>query len=80
MQKARSINRSSKKKRKTWDINTNALAYRKAIQIKPDFVLAHFFLGLMYLDVRDRNRALEEYRILKDLDPDYANDLLNMIR
>jgi tetratricopeptide (TPR) repeat protein len=55
-------------------------AYRKAIQIKPDFVLAHFFLGLMYLDVRDGNRALEEYRILKDLDPVYAKDLLNMIR
>jgi tetratricopeptide (TPR) repeat protein len=55
-------------------------AYRKAIQIKPDFVLAHFFLGLMYLDVRDGNRVLKEYRILKDLDPGYANDLLNMIR
>jgi hypothetical protein len=55
-------------------------AYRKAIQIKPDFVLAHFFLGLMYLDVRDGNRALKEYSILKDLEPSYANDLLNMIR
>ena len=55
-------------------------AYRRAIQIKPDFVFAHFFLGLMYLDVRDANHALMEYRILKDLDPGYANDLLNMIR
>jgi serine protease Do len=55
-------------------------AYRKAIHIKPDFVLAHFFLGLMYLDVKDRGQALEEYRILKDLDPGYANDLLHMLR
>jgi tetratricopeptide (TPR) repeat protein len=53
-------------------------AYKKAIQIKPDFVLAHFFLGLMYLDVRDRNRALEEYKILKDLDPNYADDLFQL--
>ena len=80
MQKARSINRNSKKKRKTWGINTNALAYRRAIQIKPDFVLANFFLGLMYLDVRDGNRVLEEYKILKDLDWVYAQDLFNMIR
>jgi len=48
--------------------------------IQPDFVLAHFFLGLMYLEVRDKNHALEEYKILKDLDRDYANDLLSMIR
>ena len=80
MQKARSISRSSKRKRKTWDIDTNELAYRKAIQIKPDFVLAHFFLGLMYLDVKDKNGTLEEYKILKDLDPDDANGLSNIIR
>ncbi len=54
-------------------------AYKKAIRIKPDFVLGHFFLGLMYLEVRDRNHALEEYQILKDLDANYANDLSNMI-
>jgi len=55
-------------------------AYKKAIQIKPDFILAHFFLGLIFLEARDRNHALEEYKILKDLDRNYANDLLNMIR
>jgi hypothetical protein len=55
-------------------------AYRKAIHIKPDFVPAHFFLGLMYLDVKDKGQALEEYRILKGLDPGYANDLIHMIR
>lgn len=55
-------------------------AYKKAIQIKPDFVLAHFFLGLIFLEARDRSHALEEYKILKGLDQNYANDLLNMIR
>jgi len=34
----------------------------------------------MYLDVRDGNRVLEEYKILKDLDWVYAQDLFNMIR
>ncbi len=54
-------------------------AYKSAIQIQPDFVLAHFFLGLIYLEVRDRNHALAEYKILKDLDKNYADALLNMI-
>jgi len=55
-------------------------AYKKAIQIQPDFVFAHFYLGLIYLEMRDRNHALEEYKILKNLNRDYAKDLLNMIR
>jgi hypothetical protein len=55
-------------------------AYGKAIQIQPDFVLAHFFLGLIYLETGDRTHALAEYNVLKDLDPTYANDLLKMIR
>jgi hypothetical protein len=55
-------------------------AYKQAVLIKPGFVLAHFFLGLTYLDLRDKNLAMSEYRILKDLDRDYANDLLNMIQ
>jgi hypothetical protein len=60
---------------------TEALeAYKRAIQIKPDFVLAHFYLGLLYLEVGDEHQVMEEYKILRDLDQDYASDLLNMIR
>ncbi len=55
-------------------------AYKKAIQIQPNFVFAHFYLGLIYLEMRDRDHALEEYKILKNLNRDYAKDLLNMIR
>ena len=55
-------------------------AYKKAIQIQSDFVLAHFFLRLVYLEARDRNHALEEYKILRNLDRNYAHDLLSMIR
>jgi len=32
------------------------------------------------LEARDRNHALEEHKILKNLDRNYADDLLNMIR
>jgi len=55
-------------------------AYKKALQIQPDFVLARFFLGLIYLEAKDRNHSLAEYKILRDLDKNYADDLLNMIR
>ena len=55
-------------------------AYKKAIQIQPSFTFAHFYLGLIYLEMRDRNHALEEYKILKNLSPDYAKDLQNMIQ
>jgi hypothetical protein len=60
---------------------TEALeAYKTTIQIKPDFIPAHFFLGLVYLEVGDENHAMEEYKVLRDLDRNYANDLLHMIR
>jgi len=55
-------------------------AYKKTIQIQPDFIFAHFYLGLIYLEMRDRNHALEQYKILKNLNRDYAKDLLNMIQ
>jgi hypothetical protein len=42
-------------------------------------VLAHFFLGMFFLEVGDKDHALDEYRVLKDLDRDYANDLFQMI-
>jgi hypothetical protein len=54
-------------------------AYQRAIQIKPDFVLAHFYRGLLYLEEGDKNHAMEEYRILRNLDQNYASDLLHMI-
>ena len=53
--------------------------YKQAILIKPDFVIAHFYLALSHLELADKNSALGEYRILKNLDRDYADDLFNMI-
>lgn len=40
---------------------------------------AHFCLGLSYLIVGDRGAALEEYRILKDLDANLGAKLFALI-
>jgi len=54
-------------------------AYKQAIRIKPDHAEAHNNLGLSYLFLNDRGSALGEYKILKDLDPQMANKLFNLI-
>jgi tetratricopeptide (TPR) repeat protein len=54
------------------------MAYKKAIRIEPEFVLAHYFMGLAYLELGDKDSALKEFRILKHLDEDYANDLYSV--
>lgn len=50
-------------------------AFKKAIKTKPDYVRAHYNLGLTYLFLNNSNAALEEYRILKDIDPQKADEL-----
>ena len=54
-------------------------AYKEAIRIKPDYAEAHFSLGVLYLLLGYRSSALDQYRILKDLDPQLANKLFNLI-
>jgi len=54
-------------------------AYKQAIRIKPDDADAHLSVGLSYLLLNDKGSALEEYKILKDLDPEKADLLFNLI-
>lgn len=54
-------------------------ALKQAIRIKPDFAEAHLSLGTVYLNRGDKELALEEYKILKDLNRDAANGLFNLI-
>ncbi|MBI4680155.1 MAG: tetratricopeptide repeat protein [Nitrospirae bacterium] len=54
-------------------------AFKQVIRIKPDYAEAHSGLGFTYLFLGDRGSALEEYKILKDLDPEQANELFNLI-
>jgi tetratricopeptide (TPR) repeat protein len=54
-------------------------AYIQAIRIDPDYAEAHYYLGVDYLLIRDRNSAVNEYKILKELDIDLANKLFDLI-
>jgi len=53
--------------------------FKQAIRINPDYASAHFTLGLTYLIIEDKGSALEEYKILKNLDKERANELFNFI-
>ena len=54
-------------------------AYQHAIRLKPDFAEAHYGLGRTYLMLGNRDGAVEEYNVLKTLDPKSAAELLKNI-
>ncbi len=54
-------------------------AYREAIRVDPAYVPAHFKLGEKYLDIGDKSASLAQYKILRDLNPDMANQLFDLI-
>lgn len=54
-------------------------ALMKAIQVKPGYAQAHYALALSYLKLGDKASALKEHGILKTLDPNLANHLLDLI-
>jgi tetratricopeptide (TPR) repeat protein len=55
------------------------VAYKQIIRIDPDDADAHFHLGIIYCGLDDRGSAIEQYKILKKLDTEKANDLFNEI-
>jgi hypothetical protein len=54
-------------------------AYKQAIYFIPDDAYAHFGLGVSYSKIGDKNSALNEYKILKEIDIDLANELFDLI-
>ncbi len=57
-------------------------AFKQTISLKPGKdmeVMAHCLLARAFLDLGDRGAALEEYKILKNLDSNAANDLFDEI-
>ena len=45
----------------------------------PDYAEAHYGLGVVYVAIKDRDSALEQYKILKKLDTELANELFSLI-
>ncbi|MBA7535700.1 hypothetical protein ES705_27958 [subsurface metagenome] len=54
-------------------------AFEQAIHINPYLAEAHFGLGRAFLMVGDKSLALDEYKVLKELDIDLANKLFDLI-
>ncbi len=54
-------------------------SYKQALRIDPDDAEVHDNLGYAYVDINDRDSALEQYEILKSLDTEMANELLKVI-
>lgn len=54
-------------------------AFKRALKLDPADPVAHFDLGLLYVISRDIPAAIGEYRVLKELDPERADRLFNMI-
>ncbi len=54
-------------------------AYKEAIRIDPDNISAHFNLGTALLQKGDKTGALDEYKILKNLHKETADNLFDKI-
>lgn len=54
--------------------------FQEAVRINPDDAEAHYFLGVTYLNKGDKDSALEEYKILKNLHQSLAKDLFNLLK
>jgi tetratricopeptide (TPR) repeat protein len=54
-------------------------SYKQAIRLKPSLVEAHLNLEISYLWLGDKGAAIEEYKILKELDQELGNRFFNLI-
>ena len=54
-------------------------ALEQTIRIDPEHATAHYNLGLSYLLTDNTIAALDQYRILKDLDTELAKKLFDLI-
>ena len=54
-------------------------AFKQAIHLQPDFAEAHYNLGIIFLFLGDKGSALDEYKILKDLNQEKADELFKAI-
>ncbi|HEV2667609.1 MAG TPA: tetratricopeptide repeat protein, partial [Blastocatellia bacterium] len=52
---------------------------KSAIKLDPNYAAAYFGLGMAYSAIGDKQAAMKEYRTLKKLDPQLAQQLLSNI-
>jgi len=52
---------------------------KKATSLEPEFAIAYFNLGIVSLRLKDKDGALGQYAVLKNLDHDMARKLFGMI-
>ena len=63
------------------DRNEESLdSLKRAVEINPDSVEGHFNLGLTFLRIGDKESAMKEYTILKDLSQDRAETLRGVMQ
>ena len=60
-------------------MNDAVESFRQAIRLKPDFGKAYYNLGRSLLAMGNRDGALEQYTILTNIDPDWAEKLNALI-
>lgn len=60
---------------RTW-IEKRIAAYREIARINRDDAEAHLKRGILHLLLKDRRAAREEYKILRDLYPSMADELM----
>ena len=65
--------------RKTRDLDAATQALRNAVELRPDWAVAHYELALLYIQIGELEMAREEYTILTTLDQKLADELLTRI-
>ncbi len=61
--------------RKTGDLKTSLTYYTRALELKPDFKAAHEYLGELYVETRDLEKAKEQVTALERLCPGGCEEL-----
>jgi len=52
---------------------------KEAIRINPKYATAHLNLSLVYYNLRNKDAAMKEYEILKELDGSLAEKIFEII-
>lgn len=61
------------------DYSTAKNLSRKAIKIDKKSAMAHYLLGLCYVVEKNNDLAINEYKTLKEIDKDLADELFEII-